>query len=198
MKVGVKIDARAAVKSTAQLIKRTPIVTAQELNRQATRSKTLLVRGMSSVLGVKPQKRLRRRVVIPKGGKAKPGRLAAVGLALVEVMPARWFAKGSRGRGSGFSLDIPGGASVRNSRPTVGEPFRATMPNGKTLVLRRVNPAKTRVSDSGPTWLPIQEMMIDTSVPGYAVRSDVLRTLAKEWAGVWQKRMKREIKRAFG
>jgi len=192
------VDARAALDATRRLAKRTPIVTAQELNRQAKRSKTLLVRGMGSVLGVKPQKRLRRRVVIPKGGRAKPGRLAAIGLSLVETMPARWFAKGRRGRGGGLSLSIPGGASVRNNRPTAGQPFRATMPNGKTLVMRRVNPAKTRVSDSGPTWLPIQEMMIDTSVPGYAVRSDVLQTLAKEWPAVWQKRMKREIKRAFG
>jgi len=197
MKFAVKVDARAAIKSTAQLIERTPVITAQELNRQAKRSKTLLKRGLASAFSV-AQKLVSSRIIIPRGGKAKPKRLFAVGLSLVEMMPARYFAKGKRGRGGGFTLNIPPGTSVYEWRPVVGQPFRATMPNGVSLILRRINPPKTRVSKDGPTWLPIKEMMIDTSTPGYAVRADVLKTLASEWPSVWQKRMKREIKRAFG
>ena len=197
MKFAVKVDARAAIKSTAQLRERTPVITAQELNRQAKRSKTLLKRGLASAFSV-AQKLVSSRIIIPRGGKATPKRLYAVGLSLVETMPARYFAKGKRGRGGGFTLNFPAGTSVRNTRPTTGQPFRATMPNGKSLILRRVNPPKTRVSKDGPTWLPIKEMMIDTSTPGYAVRAGVLKTLASEWPSVWQKRMKREIKRAFG
>ena len=194
------LDTRKVVRSLARLPGRTRKITAQELNKQRKRSKTLIVRGLANRLNIKPQKRVRRRVLLPRGGFATERKLRADALALVETMPGRYFAKGTRGRGGGFTLVTAGGSKIKNTRQTTGQPFFAEMASGHVGVMRRVDPKTKRYKGGDkkkPTWLPIQEVMVDTSVPGYAERQKALDKLGKEWNEQWTKRMKGELKRAF-
>jgi len=169
-------------------------LTAQVLNRQRTRSRTLMVRGLSALFSIK-QKKIRQRVLLPRGGKANARNLVATGLSLFEIFPARWFIKRSRGRGGTPSFALPTGTSVINRRATAGQPFVATMPSGHDAVFRRATPRDKKRKD---THLPISELMVDASRPGYRVRAGALKQLAAEFPAAWLKRMRGELKRRFG
>ena len=191
----VTFDAKPVLRRLARLPARSRKITAQELNRQRTKSRTLMTRDLSRALGVRPQKRIRKRIILPRQGRATERKLRADGLSLFEVAPGRWFAKGSRGRGGGFTMVLAGGSELLNTRSTRGQPFRAMMPNGRADIFRRVDP---RRSGTVNTWLPIQKVQVDISRAGYAARNRALNQLAREWPRQWQGRMKRELRRAFG
>lgn len=183
----IQLDTRQVVRALRRLPERLNKITAQELNRQRQQSRTLMVRGLVRALNVKPQKRLRRRIVLPRGGRATPRKLVATGLSLVESMPARWFARGKRGRGGGFALDLPSGTRVIQNRPMDGAPFKATMRSGFENVFRR----------AGKASLPIIALNVDTTRPGYAVRQATLLELARRFPEQYQRRVRRELRRTF-
>lgn len=187
MNFSVKPILTDTLRRTRRLQRRIPVVTAQELNRQGRRSRTLITRQLSTASGVKPQKRIRRRVLLPRRGNAKPRRLRKDGLTLFESFPGRYFPKG-----------IPPGARVRvepegqvdrRGRRTKGQPFRAKMPSGHRGLFRRLGTAS----------LPIRNVeTVSLEGPGYAIRQKVLIELAAEFPSKWESRMRRETRRVFG
>ena len=92
--------------------KRTRVIISQTLNRQVRQARTRLTRAVQAQTGVKPQKRIRRRIVIPRSGMANKRRLEAVYLTLLEVTPMRWY----RGRPVGKVETLPDTTSA--NRPS--------------------------------------------------------------------------------
>ena len=198
----ITFDAKPVLRRLAKLPMRTAVVTAQELNRQRKQSKGRMTKQLAKTLDVKPQKRINRRIWFPRNTQATPRRLRADGLSLFNVAPARWFTKGTRGRGGGITIAQPGGTSEIQRKPVTGQPFRIVAKNGAKLTVRRSavpnkGKRKDHRRDGQRTWLPVYETQIDISKPAYAVRFGVLSQLAREWPKVWGNRMKRELRRVF-
>ena len=187
LKLAVKVEARKAVRATRRILKRIPVVTAQELNTQRRQSRTRMTRRLSSQVNVRPQKRIRRRILLPRPGNATPRRLKSSGITMFSTVPGRYFTRGLVG-GARYVVE-PEGTPDKRGRRTQGGAFEATMPSGYTSLFRRL----------GRRRLPIRDArVVSLEGPGYAIRMDVLRDLAKEWPARWTKRMRRETKRIFG
>lgn len=185
MNVRITPDTREVERKTRKLRRRTPVATAQELNTQRNQSRTRITRTLSKLLGVTPQKRIRQRVLLPRGGKANKDKLRALALLLVDSIPARWFYR--RGKlNAPLTFNGPAGAILLP--PGVSKIFPGSSVRGGQDVFRR----------KGPSRLPIATAQTDVSAAGYSVRAAVLVELAREWPARWEKRMRREIARAFG
>lgn len=192
MKFVGRFDATQAIRASRALQHRVSLATAQELNRQRRRSRTLLTRNLSRILGVRPQRRIRKRILLPRAGQATRFNLRAWGLSLYEVMPARWFTEDGR-----TNIRRGGGITVSNTRSTRGKPFWATTKSGRRDIFRRAHPSRPRNRPGIDPQLPIQAMMMNTSIVGQRVRQFVLNKLAYEWPDIWTARIRREIRRTF-
>lgn len=113
----IRFDASRVLSRFRLLRKRNRIVVRRIINRQRRQSRTLITRWASRRLGVSPQKRIRRRILLPVTGQATVKRLEAVQLSLAELMPVRWFRKRKRGRGQRSELRIPAGAHLVKDDP---------------------------------------------------------------------------------
>ena len=119
--------------------KRVKVITAQTLNRQTRQARTRLTRAVQSRTGIKPQKRIRRRILIPRTGRATPRKLEAVYLALLEVTPLRWYGKGGPSVGRVEALPDTGRNSTGGVRRVVN-------------LAQIVYPARARIQ----SWLAMQ------------------------------------------
>jgi len=194
VKLKLKLNTRAIRTRLERLPKQSRVIIRQILNRQRRQSRTLMVRGLSRRLGVRPQKRLRRRILLPVTGQARTDHLVALGLSLVESMPARWFAKG---RGRRTNLNLPGGTSLIVRRAVTGGAFRAQVKSHTGVFKRAARPAKRVSSNGGKTWLPIVEQQVSTARAGYRVREEVLEKLSGDFPREYNRRMLRVLRRVF-
>ena len=196
----IQFDPSRVIRGLGQLPELTRKITAQELNRQRRQSRTRLIRGLTGALGV-TRKRAKGRIWLPRGGFARPRHLVASGLALIAVFPARWFAKGQRGRGGGFNLSLPSGTAVVERHAMTGQAFRVQLPRAPVVdVVRRRDPIKKgreKDREGGRTWLPIQKLEVDVARVGARVLDGVLASLAREWPDRFARRFGRELKRRF-
>lgn len=192
VRIAVTLNAKKAIRATRKLNRRIPVVTAQELNTQRRQSRTRMTRRLSKLAGVKPQKRIRRRILMPRSTAATPRRLTTLGLTLFEAFPARYW-PGSMPGAARVSIQSEGVVDS-SGRRTVGGSFKATMPNDYTGVFRRLSPSHPQKHG-----LPIRNVVVvSLERVGYKVREEVLGELAKEWKARWENRIDREIKRTFG
>jgi len=99
---GFSIDVKGDVKRITRDLKRVqrkivPKAAAKALNRTNRGIKTDATKALSSELNIKPQKRVRRRLLLPRGLRATPKRLVTGGLRLFRFVPAVWLVgKGKR------------------------------------------------------------------------------------------------------
>jgi len=94
------------------------------LNRQRTQSRTRITRAVQSATGISPQRRIRRRILLPRAGRARPDSLDAGALMLLKYTPLRWY----------------------DYRPTVGQVIDAPAPPGRAVDLMSIaGPARDRV-----------------------------------------------------
>ena len=196
-RLAVTVNTRQVSKALRKVRRGVPKWTAQELNRQRRRSRTLLTRAIAKGAGIAPQKRVRRRIRFPRNTQATPTRLVAVGLSVTSVFPARYFK----------TLPPPGGRLVAVSAPDAagriptGEAFAARMPSGHRGTFRRLQPAtwiRARRSERWRGRLPIgPSHFVDLSeLTGRSIRR-VLRELSREFPGQMERRLDRELRRAF-
>jgi hypothetical protein len=135
--LSVRGDIRAVLRDLKHLERTVvPRATATALNRTNERVRTQIVKGLSGSLGIL-QKRVRRRVILPRALRATRHKLTASGLTLFTFVPEIYRLR-----------------TVEARREAQGpNRFIATMPSGHVGLFRR----------RGPTRLPIQEILIDLS-----------------------------------
>ena len=152
-----------------------------------------ITRRLSRILNIRPQRRIRKRVLLPPTLRASARRLRAVGIALVHNMPARWFLRGKKG-----GIALPRGAELLDS-DAKGQPFIAKGQRGRN-VFRRGSKRRTAQAGAGGlgTHLPIKEQFVDTAPLGNSVLGFVIQELAREFPGRFQRRMGRELRRIYG
>lgn len=189
----LRLDTRPVDAAFRRTRARGPKITAQELNAQRRQSRTRITRRLATELGVRPQRRIRNRIRLPLTGAARPERLRAIGLALVHIMPARWFLRGRKGE-----LVLPSGVKLIEGAPATGRPFTAEARRGAAEVFRRGARPRQREKAGEPTWLPIKTQNADTGAAGDRAISAVVAELAREWPKRWEKRMERELRRIWG
>lgn len=192
IQLAAKFDARKLTRQIRRLPKDLLKVESRAINQQMRasiggtgKSKTLpvvgMVRRMSQAWSVKPQRRLRNRMFVPRTAWAKPQRskLFAEGLTLFDVLPMRYFTKG-----------VPGGATVKESGPDsqgrtpYGGAFKVTLRSGATGAMRKLRPQKWGGGggrNRNPQgYLPIGwAQYVDVSGPAYQIRNNVLKDLAR-------------------
>ena len=183
---------------------RTLRATAQELNRQLRTSKggtgrsiALPVVGMTRRIqretGIKPQKRIARRIRFPRSGFAKATRLIANGLTLFALYPMRYFDKGIPSGAQRVVLERDG-----QGREFFGAPFPVKLKSGAQGTMRKLKVQTPRYGAHGGH-LPINwSEAVDITPIAYRERLAVLRDLARAWPRQWANRMRKELKRVFG
>jgi hypothetical protein len=199
MRINARLDARGVLRSIPKLRKANKRITAQELNRQRAKSRTLMTRELKGALGVRPQFRIRRRIVLPRSTRATERNLRAEGFALLALMPARYWVSRGRGRGGKANISLPPHTRIATTVATRGQPFVAPMRGSKPGAFRRgANATHRQRSDGQWTALPIKTVWVDTSRPAAAALDRALTQLSREFPGQWANRMRREIKRTMG
>lgn len=198
IKFGATLLAGKAIRGTARILGRVKPVTAQELNTQRKQSRGRIAKQLSLAAGVLPQRRLRKRVVLPRGAAAKPRKLEAGGLTLFDTLPLRWWKNGAPPAGTKKVTSKPDTVG----RVQMGGAFTATMLSGFTGEFRRLTPqewAPGKSRNPAPKgYLPIGHAeYVDLTGPGYRIRENVLQELALEFPPRWERRMERETRRAF-
>ena len=157
--IRVSADVRAVQRDLRHVaVELVPSAAAQALNRTNKGLRTDITRAIASHYGIKPIKRVRRRVVIPRTPQftASKRNLHAGGLLLFAFLPEYWTAGGKRG-----------------ARAAQGpNKFVATMPNGYTGLWRR-KPGRSRYSTGN---LKIRERLIDITPQARRLCDDVLET----------------------
>lgn len=168
------IDVRADLREVRRDLRRlrdedVPRAAATALNRTNRRVRTAVVRKLAGDLGVRPQRRIRRRVLIPRGAgfRATRRHLVAGGLVLLAFVPEIWT--------------IPSGARARRAAQGANK-FIATMPSGHTGLFRR----------RGNRRLPIAEYLLDLSV---RARTTVDRVLESDGARFFRAEFERAGRR---
>lgn len=183
-------------------------IEAREINRQmrtsigGTGSSRILpvvgmVRRMARSWSISPQKRIRRRILWPRGAQARPERLEAVGLTLFAELPMRYFKSG-----------LPSGAVARPSGPDslgrqgFGGRFEVTLQSSAQGTMRKLRPQKW--SDRGTRnrkpkgYLPIGWAdYVDVSRPAYGIRFDVLTDLARFFPAQMNQAFTKFLRRRF-
>jgi hypothetical protein len=147
-----------------------PKIMASELNRTNKTIRGRAVKQLAAALGIKPQKRLRRRVFIPKGGPfvARPGKYHAGGLYLAAYIPEIYLHSGARAKRS---------AQGPNK-------FLASMDSGHTGLYKR----------TGRRRLPIREHVINATARAGAVIDNLLES---DGADLWVKNVERRLRSAL-
>lgn len=212
----IKVDANTLstqrlFKNLRTLPRETKKVEARELNRQMRasisgtgNSKILpvigMVRRMARGWGVSPQRRIRRRIFVPRGAFAKPTRLAALGLTLFEELPMRYFQK----------QGLPSGAEARQTvkpdtigRVPFGPAFTVRLQSGATGKMRKLTPQKWgrkgRRNFESKSYLPIGwAEFADVSTPAYSIRQAVLVDLARWFPRQMDMAFQKLMRRRFG
>lgn len=125
-----------------------PRIAANALNRTNRGLRTDLTRGISARFQIKPQRRVRSRVRIPRNPKfrATPQRLSAGGVALGQFVPAHWINRG-------------------NTRPNVPGAFQIEIDGKRLWVVRKTRaryPLKLALVDIQAAMMQTTDQIIET------------------------------------
>ncbi len=199
---------RRLVRNLRTLPRETRKIEARELNRQmrtsigGTGNSRILpvvgmVRRMARSWNISPQKRIRRRILWPRGAQARPERLVAVGLTLFAELPMRYFKAG-----------LPSGAVAKPSGPDsvgrvpFGGRFEVKLKSGAQGVMRKLTPqtwgSGGRRNREPKGYLPIGWAdYVDVSRPAYRIRFDVLTDLARFFPAQMDQAFRKFLRRRF-
>lgn len=169
--LNVRTDLKAVERDLNRVQKQVvPKLAAQALNRTNRGIRTDIVRALSGGLNIKPAKRVRRRILIPKGRDfvATAQRLRAGGLFLFQYVPEIYTLKGAR-------------AKKQAQGPNR---FLADMPNGHLGLFRRKSKSR----------LPISEFLVDLSPRAESIIDQLIQTKGAER---WKKEADRLLIRAL-
>lgn len=191
IRLRAKLDAKGVLKSFRRMPREVKKVTSQEVNRQMRtsiggtgNSRALpvvgMVRRMSKAWNVRPQRRIRKRIFVPRGAFSRPTTLTATGLTLFDTLPMRYFPKGL----PAGAKALPSGVDKVGREPFGGE-FPVKLRSGATGVMRKLRPQVwSRKSNPGPStnYVPIGwSKYVDVFAPAKSIRASVLNDLAKHW-----------------
>ena len=193
IRLRASLDTRKVKRGFGRLAFRTPNIIAQELNRQrrvfrgGTGKGRLpvvgLPRRLSALTSIKPLKRLRRRILEPKGGTATRRKLIAGGLTLYESLPSRYW-KGKPGQG-----ELKDVLRDPSGREPTGGMFLVQLRSGAKGTMRRFVPQGR---------LPINwAQYVDLTPNAYPARLRVLRDLARQWPAQMARRLRSEFRGIF-
>ena len=171
LKINVKADIRGFRMDLKRLKRNVvPEAAAVALNRTNRGVRTDGVRAISHQTGIQ-QKRVRRRLFIPKKFLAHKGNLSTGGLSLFNYVPEIW--------------ELPAGIKVRRARQGPNK-FLAKMPTGHVGFYRRKRNRR----------LPIGEYLIDIGLRVARIMDEVIsRAAVVRWPVEFDRAMKRRLRR---